>query len=229
MALISCKDLCVGYGGVPVACGITCEVLAGDMLCVIGENGAGKSTLIKTLVGALVPLSGRLDFGEGLGPGQIGYLPQRDDSQRDFPASVWEVALSGCLSQMGRRPFFGNRERASASKNLERLGVAGLKDRPFGRLSGGQQQRVLIARALCAASRLLIMDEPTTGLDPDAAGSLYATLDGLREEGMAIVAVVHDVGSALGHATHVLHVRAKGSDFHPTKAGRAGEGEKNDG
>ncbi len=194
----------MGYDGKPVATGLSFAVNPGDLLCVIGENGAGKSTLVRTLLGLLEPIDGEVRFGDGLKPGEVGYLPQQGDVQRDFPASAWEIALSGCLVGLGRRPFFGKEERRVAAEALERVGAADLRDRPFSELSGGQQQRVLLARALCAASRLIVLDEPTTGLDPEASHALYELLDALRAGGMAIVAVTHDVREALGHATHVL-------------------------
>lgn len=204
MAYLACNELAVGYDGRPVATRLSFAVGPGDLLCVIGENGAGKSTLIRTLLGLLAPVEGEVSFGDGLVSGEVGYLPQQGDVQRDFPASVGEIVLSGCLSRLGTRLFFGKEERRIANEALGRVGVSNLRNRPFSELSGGQQQRVLLARALCAASRLIVLDEPTTGLDPEASHSLYELLDNLRADGMAIIAVTHDVREALGHATHVL-------------------------
>jgi len=204
MAYLACNELAVGYAGKLVATGLSFEVNPGDMLCVIGENGAGKSTLIRTLLGLLAPVAGEVSLGDGLRTGEVGYLPQQGDVQRDFPASSWEIVLSGCLARLGTRPFFGQVERELATQALERVGATSLRNRPFSELSGGQQQRVLLARALCAASRLIVLDEPTTGLDPEATHSLYELLDALRTDGMAIIAVTHDVREALSHATHVL-------------------------
>lgn len=199
----------VGYEDGVVARDICLRVGPGDLLCVVGENGAGKSTLVKTLLGLLPPCGGTLSFGEGLSSDDVGYLPQRGETQRDFPASVFEIVLSGCLSKLGRRFFYGRREREAARDALLRVDAWELRDRSFATLSGGQQQRVLVARALCAASRLLVLDEPMTGLDPHAAHELYDTIDRLRAEGMGIIAVSHDVGTAMGHATHVLSVGEK--------------------
>lgn len=204
MAYLTCEDLAVGYAGVPVAEHISFAVGAGDMLCVIGENGAGKSTFVKTLLGLLPPVSGRISRGDGLGPREVGYLPQRGETQRDFPASAGEIVLSGRLSHLGRRPFYRSEDRAYAAETMRRVGAYDLREQAFNELSGGQQQRVLLARALCATARLLVLDEPTTGLDPEAANSLYALLDELRADGMALIVVSHDVDEALAHATHVL-------------------------
>ncbi|MDO4537510.1 MAG: ABC transporter ATP-binding protein [Coriobacteriales bacterium] len=206
MAFLSCKDLCVGYGGMHVAENISLEVGAGDLLCVIGENGAGKSTLVKTLLGLIEPLSGEMTFGDGLSAGDVGYLPQRGETQRDFPASVWEIVLSGCLTRLGHRFFYSAAEREVAERALERVGAQELRNHSFSTLSGGQQQRVLIARALCAAERLLVLDEPMTGLDPQASSELYDTIERLRAEGMGVISVSHDVDVALEHASHVLQL-----------------------
>lgn len=213
MAYLVCNELSVGYDGKAVATGLSFVVNPGDLLCVIGENGAGKSTLIRTLLGLLTPVGGEVRFGDGLVSGEVGYLPQQGDVQRDFPASVGEIVLSGCLSRLGMRPFFGKEERRMASEALGRVGASDLSRQSFSELSGGQQQRVLLARALCAASRLIVLDEPTTGLDPEASRSLYELLDSLRAEGVAIIAVTHDVREALSHATHVLALDETGPVF----------------
>jgi zinc transport system ATP-binding protein len=196
----------VGYGSDAVASNINMTVEPGDLLCVIGENGAGKSTLVKTVLGLIQPLGGTLEFAENLAPDSVGYLPQQGETQRDFPASVTEIVLSGCLRHLGKRLFYGPRERATANAAIERVGVADLAKRSFSTLSGGQRQRVLIARALCAATDLLVLDEPTTGLDPNAANELYDTIARLRAEGMGVISVSHDLEAALGHASHVLVV-----------------------
>ena len=204
MAYLTCEDLVIGFPGQLVAEGISFSVGAGDLLCVIGQNGAGKSTLVRTLLGLIPPLGGSLEFGDGLVAGEVGYLPQQGETQRDFPATAWEIALSGCVARLGRRPFFGGAERALAERSLTRVGALELRDRSFAELSGGQRQRVLIARALCAASRLLVLDEPMTGLDPQASADLYGTIEALRADGMGVIAVSHDVEIALSHASHVL-------------------------
>lgn len=209
MSYVKAQDLVVGYDGKAVATHISFEVGAGDLLCVIGQNGAGKSTLVKTLLGLIAPLSGVLEFGEGVQASSVGYLPQRGETQRDFPASVWEIALSGNLVHLGRRPFYGAAQKEATRAALMRVGVWELRNRSFSNLSGGQQQRVLIARALCAATRLLVLDEPMTGLDPEASAELYQTIDRLRVEGMGVISVSHDVDAALARASHVLRVSAQ--------------------
>ena len=172
MAYLTCADLAVGYEGHAVCAGISFEVATGDLPCVIGENGAGKSTLMRTLLGLLPPVAGVVSFGDGMTAREVGYLPQQGNVQRDFPASAGEIALSGRLSRLGKRFFYNAEDRRIAADALERVGAAHLRDRAFSKLSGGQQQRVLLARALCAAARLIVLDEPTTGLDPEATRSL---------------------------------------------------------
>ncbi len=206
MAYLTCTDLSVGYGGSPVVSGIDFSIGAGDALFVVGENGAGKSTLLKTLLGLLPPISGSISFGDGATAGEIGYLPQRNESQRDFPASAWEIALSGRASCLGRRPFYSKADRAATEQAMRRVGAFELREAPFGSLSGGQQQRVLLARALALEPLLLVLDEPTTGLDPKATEALYETVDELRAAGAGVLAVTHDVDVALPHATQVLEV-----------------------
>lgn len=214
MALITCKDVCLGYDGQAVLQDVNFEVCRGDLLCIVGENGSGKSTLIKGLLGLKAPLSGSITLGDGLKHTEIGYLPQQTELQRDFPASVMEVVFSGRLNGMHGRPFYSKADRAAALENLERMGVEDLKNQSYQALSGGQQQRVLLARALCAADRLLILDEPVTGLDPAAAQDLYKTLRYLNEkEGMAVVMVTHDMPNALREARAILHIGRDGWFF----------------
>lgn len=206
-ALLSCRDVSLGYEGQPVLEHLTLTVREGDYLCVVGENGSGKSTLMKGLLGLLPPLSGEIWRTDALRSGALGYLPQQTRAQRDFPATVYEVVLSGYLNQKGFRFFYTAAQKSGALMNLGKLGILELKDRCYRELSGGQQQRVLLARALCAASRLLILDEPITGLDPAAAQDLYKILSYLnRTEGMAVVMVTHDLKTALQSARTVLHI-----------------------
>jgi len=183
------------------------SVEAGDYLCIVGENGSGKSTLMKTIVGLLQPIHGSIDLGEGLNRKELGYLPQQTQIQMDFPASVKEIVLSGCLAENGLRPFYQAQQKQRALAQIERLGLGELKSRCYRELSGGQQQRVLLARALCATQRILFLDEPITGLDPGAAKDLYETIQSLNNEGIAIVMVSHDVEEALAYASHVLHLQ----------------------
>lgn len=217
MPQIVCENASLGYDGKPIVTGLNFTVNAGDYLCIVGENGSGKSTLMKTILNLTPPLAGSIRM-EGLKPTQIGYLPQQTQVQRDFPASVLEIVLSGFQGQRGWRPFYTKDEKAAASANLKKLGLEGFERRCYRELSGGQQQRVLLARALCAAGELLILDEPVTGLDPAAAQELYRTLEYLnKQEGIAIVAVTHDIRSALRYADHILHA-GHGTYFFGTAA-----------
>ena len=210
--LLACRDVSLGYEGQNVLTHLNLSIRAGDYLCVVGDNGSGKSTLLRGLLGLLAPQSGEIWRAPELRRGAIGYLPQQTRAQRDFPASVWEVVLSGCLSQRGSRFFYSAAQKSSALMNMGKLGILELKDESYRNLSGGQQQRVLLARALCAAGRLLILDEPITGLDPAAAQDLYKTLSYLNEkEGMAVVMVTHDLRPALRQAGTVLHIGRGGS------------------
>lgn len=223
MSYLACRGLSVGYAGNPVVSGIDFAVNAGDALFVVGENGAGKTTLLKTVLGLLPPLAGDMSLCGGAPACEVGYLPQKGESQEDFPASAWEIVLSGRASRLGFRPFYGREDRAVAQAALQRVGALELKDEPFGSLSGGQQQRVLLARALASEASLLVLDEPTTGLDPAAAESLYATIDDLRNNGTGILCVTHDLGAALPHATHVLEVRDGSARYMAADAWKRGE------
>ena len=214
--LIVCRDVSLGYEGQTVLSHLNLTIRDGDYLCIVGDNGSGKSTLLRGLLGLLAPQSGEILRAPELERGAVGYLPQQTRAQRDFPATVLEVALSGCLNQKGSRFFYTRAQKSQALMNLGKLGVLEWKDKSYRELSGGQQQRVLLARALCAAGRLLILDEPITGLDPAAAQDLYKTLSYLNtKEGMAIVMVTHDLGPALRSARSVLHVGQRGTFLGP--------------
>ena len=207
MALIKCDGVSLGYDGQVIVSDLHFEVNAGDYLCVVGENGSGKSTLIKTVLGLLPPVKGKIEVGDGLRHTEIGYLPQQTVVQRDFPASVWEVVLSGCINGMGRRPFYGDREKALAAAAMEKMGITELKKRCYRELSGGQQQRVLLARALCATKRMLLLDEPVAGLDPRVTAEMYDLIDRLnKEDGITVVMISHDIAAALKYASHILHI-----------------------
>jgi zinc transport system ATP-binding protein len=210
MTLLTCKNLSVGYAERAVVSNLSFEISDGDFLCIVGENGAGKSTLVLTLLGLLRPLCGSILWGDGLMPNEIGYLPQQTDVQRDFPASVEEVVLSGCQNRCGLRPFYRRAELENARKNMELLNIAPLAKRCYRELSGGQQQRALLARALCATRKLLLMDEPVAGLDPVTSKELYALIRSLNaDKGISIIMVTHDLAPALANASHVLHVGAE--------------------
>ncbi len=207
MALLTCSDVSLGYDGHAVLSGISFEVHAGDYLCIVGENGSGKSTLMKTVLGLQRPLGGRITFGDGLKQNEIGYLPQQTAIQRDFPATVWEIVLSGCQARCGRRPFYNREEKQLARESMARMSLTDLSRRCYRELSGGQQQRVLLARALCATRRLLVLDEPVAGLDPKVTAEMYALVRTLnREDGITILMISHDLAAALQEATHILHV-----------------------
>ena len=187
---------------------VSFDVAQGDCLSVVGENGSGKSTLMKGILGLLKPVSGRVEF-HGLRHNEVGYLPQQTVVQKDFPASVREVVLSGCLNRRGFFPFYSRHDRVCADKNLERLGIADLARISYRDLSGGQQQRVLLARALCAAKRLMALDEPVAGLDPVAASGFYALLEKLNRDGMTLIMISHDLKSALRYGNKILHMHKK--------------------
>ena len=205
MPQIVCENASLGYDGKPIVTGLNFTVNAGDYLCIVGENGSGKSTLMKTILNLTPPLAGSIHM-EGLKPTQIGYLPQQTQVQRDFPASVLEIVLSGFQGQRGWRPFYTKEEKAAASANLKQHGREGFERRCYRELSGGQQQRVLLARALCATQKCLLLDEPISGLDPKATAQMYEIIEQLHREGITIIMISHDVGVALADATHILHI-----------------------
>ena len=217
--LIVCENVSLGYEGQSVLTGLDLTIRAGDYLCIVGDNGSGKSTLLRGLLGLIAPQSGTIRRAPELEKGAVGYLPQQTKAQKDFPATVFEVVLSGFLNRKGMHFFYSAAQKSEALMNMGKLGILELKDACYRDLSGGQQQRVLLARALCAASRLLILDEPITGLDPAAAQDLYKTLAYLNEkEGMAVVMVTHDLRSALRSAKTVLHIGRRGDLFSGTVA-----------
>lgn len=207
MSLITCRNTSFSYDGVPVVKSLSFALEAGDYLCIVGENGAGKSTLIKGLLRLIKPSSGSVRLGEGLLANEIGHLPQQTAVQKDFPASVYEVALSGCLNRLGWKPFYTKKEKALADRNLELFGIAQLRNHCYRELSGGQQQRVLLARALCATQKLILLDEPAAGLDPVVTQELYELTRRINEElGITVVMVSHDIHAAVKYAKHILHL-----------------------
>ena len=216
MALIDVRDLTVGYDSRPVAKNLNFEVNPGDYLCIVGKNGSGKSTLVRTLLRLQKPLGGSIDTGDGLSRNEVGYLPQQTLIQKDFPASVKEIVLSGCQGRKGLRPFYGKEDKELAENNMKRMGVGGLADRCYRELSGGQQQRVLLARALCAARSVLLLDEPISGLDPKASAEMYDLIQGMNREGIAIIMVSHDITAAIRYASHILHL-GEAAVFYGTK------------
>ena len=198
MAQLICQDLCVGYDGKAVLQDLSFAVFSGDYLCIVGENGSGKSTLMKTILGLQQPVRGRILTLDGLRKNEIGYLPQQTQVQKDFPASVREIVLSGCQGRCGSRPFY-NKE--------EKMQIAQLAKRCYRELSGGQQQRVLLARALCATRKMLLLDEPVSGLDPKVTAEMYALIEKLnREDGITVIMISHDIAAAVKYASHILHI-----------------------
>ena len=210
MPLLECSHLVLGYPGRLLTDDLSFSLEERQCLCILGENGSGKSTLVRTLLHLQPPLGGTIRLGNGLSPKEIGYLPQQMAVQRDFPATVLEVVFSGFIGHLGWRVFYGRKEKEAARRQMARLGVDGLEKQSFRELSGGQRQRVLLARALCAARRLLLLDEPTAGLDPAMQAEMYRLVQSLCEEdGMGIIMVSHDLHEAVGHATHILHMAPK--------------------
>lgn len=217
MAQVKCENVSLAYDGMKIVSDLNFEVNKGDYLCIVGENGSGKSTLVKTLLGLKTPNSGQISFSDGLTQDEIGYLPQQTSAQKDFPASVYEVVLSGCLNKLGKKPFFTKNERALTEKNIERLGISNLKKRCYRELSGGQQQRALLARALCATEKLLLLDEPTAGLDPKVTMDFYALISELNKSGITIIMVSHDINAAVEYSSHILHMSHKPLFFGTTE------------
>lgn len=207
MAQLVCENLSVGYDGKAILQGLGFEVHQGDYLCIVGENGSGKSTLMKTLLGLQAPIAGKIVTGDGLQRNEIGYLPQQTPVQRDFPASVWEIVLSGCQSRCGLRPFYNKEEKRLARKNIQKMQIEALTKRCYRELSGGQQQRVLLARALCATRKMLLLDEPVSGLDPKVTEEMYRLIRKINQEDeITVLMISHDLTAALGYATHILHI-----------------------
>ena len=209
MNYITVKDLSVGYDGEIVGKNINFTVDKGDYLCIVGENGSGKTTLMKTLLGLKKPMGGTISIGGGLKKNEIGYLPQQTVVQKDFPASVMEIVLSGCLSKTGLRPFYNKSEKELALTNMKRMGIENLSEKCYRELSGGQQQRVLLARALCATEKLLLLDEPVSGLDPNVTAEMYQLIEKLNKEGVTIMMISHDMEAAVKYASHILHIGNK--------------------
>lgn len=203
MALITCENVSLAYEGKTIVSNLNFTVNSGDYLCIVGENGSGKTTLMKALLGLKNPSDGRITFGEGLSKKNIGYLPQQTDVQRDFPASVREIVMSGCRGKL----FYGKKEKQAADDNMKKLGIYDISKKCYRELSGGQQQRVLLARALCAAEKLLILDEPASGLDPAITKELYSIIESLnKKDKMTVIMVSHDIEQAVMYASHVLHI-----------------------
>jgi len=217
MPQLTCDKLALGYDGKTVLSGLCFSVNTGDYLCIIGENGSGKSTLMKTILKLRSPISGQITTGDGLLSNEIGYMPQQTVVQKDFPASVKEVVLSGCLNRRGLRPFYNTDEKLIAEDNMEKLGILALEKKCYRELSGGQQQRTLLARALCATQKILLLDEPASGLDPKASAEMYELIEGLNNDGITIIMISHDIGVSIKYASHILHVGGQSVLYFGTK------------
>lgn len=230
--LVACKDLSIGYENRTVLSGLNFEIRDGDYLCIVGENGSGKSTLVKTLLKLCKPIKGEIIFSSEIKANEIGYLPQSDEIQHDFPAGVFEAVISGRINRLGFKPFFSQSDKEAAEKSIELLGLSDIKSKSFQELSGGQRQRVLLARALCAGRKILLLDEPVTGLDPLAAQEMYSLIMRLnRELGITVIMVSHDIQAAEKYSSHILHLGNKDyyfgttSDYKNSKLYRKFEGD----
>ena len=206
MAFLTIRDLVLGYESKAILKPLNFQVQRGDYLCIVGENGSGKSTLIRTILHLQDPISGQVIMGDGLKANEVGYLPQQTLVQRDFPASVAEIVLSGCQGRTGLRPFYRKEEKEMAYQAMEKMHVMELSKRCYRELSGGQQQRVLLARALCASGKVLLLDEPVSGLDPKVTSEMYALIEDLHRQELTVIMISHDISAALRYATHILHI-----------------------
>lgn len=206
--ILNCENVSLSYDGTTVAENINFTVDEGDYLCILGENGSGKTTLINAILGLKKVVGGRIIYGESVSTKNIGYLPQKQSFNTDFPACVREIVRTGFLGRRGFRPYYSKAERERAEILMETLGLADFAKRSFGELSGGQQKRVLLARALCSTEKLLILDEPTAALDPIVTEELYEMTKKLNaEEGISIIMVSHDVAAATKFANRILHIK----------------------
>lgn len=206
MAQLTCENLTLGYEGREIISDLNFSVNSGDYLCIVGENGSGKSTLMKTILGLHSPMKGKITTGDGLKQTEIGYLPQQTLVQKDFPASVREIVISGFQGKCGLRPFYTKEEKRQALENMKKMRIDDLQKRCYRELSGGQQQRVLLARALCATKSMLLLDEPVAGLDPRVTAEMYSMISQLHKEGITVIMISHDIEAALRYSTHILHI-----------------------
>lgn len=211
--MLQCSHLTLGYEGSEVIKDLSFKVKQGDFLLIVGGNGSGKSTLLKGILGLLRPKSGVCDFS-GMKATEIGYLPQQTPIRKDFPASVSEVAITGCLNRHRMSPFYGREEKAHVSSMLQKLGIYELRNKPFAQLSGGQRQRVLLCRAMLATSKLLVLDEPAAGLDPASAAQMYELLHQMNtEENVTIMMISHDIREGLKYCSRILHLDGEAHFF----------------
>ncbi len=217
MSLISCENISLGYDGNSVLSNLSLEINEGDYIYIVGENGSGKSTFIKALLSLKSISKGKITFSDSVARHGIGYLPQQNNVQRDFPASVYEIVLSGCLNSRGFRPFYSKSDKIKALENMKKMGIDSLLKKSYSELSGGQQQRVLFARALCATEKIIILDEPNTSLDPVATAEMYDLIEKINKNKITVIMVSHDVKSAVKYASHILHLGKKENFFGTTQ------------
>lgn len=206
MVQLRCKNLSIGYDKKAILSNLSFEINKGDYLCIVGENGSGKSTLIKTILGLIPAIKGKINLSKSLTQKDIGYLPQQTVVQRDFPATCMEIVMSGFQSNCKFRPFYKKEEKKKALQILEKLGISELKNKCYRELSGGQQQRVLLSRALCGTQKMLLLDEPVASLDPLASKELYEVIKNLNNEGITIIMISHDILSSINYASHILFI-----------------------
>lgn len=204
MALVNITNLSFGYDNVEIIKNLNFKIEEGDYLCIIGENGVGKSTLIKVLLGLKKPYGGKIELGDGLKQHETGYLPQQTLVQKDFPATVREIVLSGCQGSLGKGFFYREEHKKLAEENMKKMNIMDLADKSYRELSGGQQQRVLFARCLCATKKLIVLDEPSASLDQETTKEMYSIIRKLNHEGTAIVMISHDIETAVSEAKHIL-------------------------
>ena len=209
MALLTCSDVTFSYEGIPVLTDVNFALEAGSYLCIVGENGSGKSTLIKGLLHLKNPSTGSITTGDGLHPSEIGYLPQQTAAQKDFPASVWEVVLSGRQNHPHFPPFYTKADKEDALRNMELLDLLPLKKRCYRDLSGGQQQRVALARTLTQDPQIILADEPVAALDPVTARQVMQDFVRINKEmGISILLNIHHVELAIEYADRIIGIRA---------------------
>lgn len=217
MPLISCENVSLSYDSKTIIKNLSFSVNQGDYLTILGENGSGKSTLIKAILGLKSVTKGKIIFNEELKQREIGYIPQQTQVQKDFPATVWEVVRSGLLNKMGFRMFYSKSQNEKALEIMRKLNIEEMKNESYRALSGGQQQRVLLARALCATTKVLLLDEPVGGLDHMMTIQLYNLIEKInKEENITIIMVSHDYDAAMKYSSHILHIH-KNYTFFGTK------------
>ncbi len=206
MFLFKCNNLCLGYGSTLIQENLNIQIDKGDYVFILGENGTGKSTLIKTILGFIKPYSGTIEYSPEWDRKKIGYLPQTSEIQKTFPATVKEIVLSGCQSELGIFPFYKKQHIQKAMNNLKKLGMEEYAGRSFKELSGGQQQRILFARALCATASVIIMDEPAKGFDSVTTQKMYEIVGELNAQGVTVITISHDAQAAQKYAGKIIRL-----------------------